>query len=227
MNSKQVGTLLGVAGVVFWFMPLVSFAERNMYQAGNHIGGIAYLMLFASLSYAVLSWMGLHAPRIIAGLVALAISLLFLAQAGSQAAWGLYGIVGASGAGVALASRDKTDPVDGRTWGAALGVAGMLLWFMPLINFLSLNMHQSGVHIGGIAYLLLFASLAYAVLSWLGQHVPRMIAGSVALAICLLFLVQVGESAAWGLIALILVSAISIVLAVRDNKISKAQASQA
>ena len=78
---------------------------------------------------------------------------------------------------------------------------------------------------GGIAYLLLLSSLAYAVLSWIEQHVPRIIAASLALAICLLFLAQAGSSVAWGLIALIIVSSASIVLAIRDNKLLKTKES--
>lgn len=112
MNSKTLGTVLGVAGVVLWFMPLayVTFMDQEAYQAGNHVGGIAYLLLLASLAYAALSWMEQHVPRIIAGSVALAISLLFLYQAGSSAAWGLFGLIVVSIAGIVLAVRDNKAP---------------------------------------------------------------------------------------------------------------------
>jgi len=107
--------------------------------------------------------------------------------------------------------------------GTALGVVGVLLWFMPLVSiqFMGLNVYQAGHHIGGIAYLLLLASLAYAILSWMELHVPRIIAASVATAICLLFFVQAGMSTDWGLMCLTCVSIASIVLAVRDNKSPK------
>lgn len=113
--------------------------------------------------------------------------------------------------------------MNGKILGTILGVVGVLLWFMPLayVNFMGMSAYQAGNHIGGIAYLLLLSSLAYAVLSWIEQHVPRIIAASLALVICLLFLVQAGTSVAWGLIALIIVSSVSIFLAVRDNKLSR------
>lgn len=117
--------------------------------------------------------------------------------------------------------------MNGKILGTILGVAGVLLWFMPLVyvNFMQVDAYQAGNHIGGIAYLLLLASLAYAVLSWIEQHVPRIIAASVALAISLLFLVQASSSAAWGLIGLIVVSIAGIVVAVIDNKAPKVAAS--
>lgn len=109
MNCKIIGTILGVVGVLLWFMPIayVSFMDADAYQAGNHIGGIAYLLLLASLAYAVLSWIEQHVPRIIAASVALTISLLFLAQAGSSAAWGLFGLIVVSVAGIIAAIRDN------------------------------------------------------------------------------------------------------------------------
>lgn len=109
MNSKLVGTLLGVVGVLAWFTPLVhiNWMGVDAYQAGNHIGGIAYLLLFACFAYAVLSWMGQHVPRIIAASIALAISLLFLAQAGEAVGGGLLTIIACSIAGIVLAVRDN------------------------------------------------------------------------------------------------------------------------
>lgn len=109
MNGKVIGAILGVAGVVLWFMPLanVDFMGIGAYQAGNHIGGIAYLLLSASLAYAVLSWIEQHVPRIIAASLALAISLLFMAQLGSSAAWGLYGLIVVSITGIVVALRDN------------------------------------------------------------------------------------------------------------------------
>ncbi len=101
-----------------------------------------------------------------------------------------------------------------------LGVSGVLLWFMPLLNveFMGQQMYQSGQHIGGIAYLLLLAAVAYAVLSWMQQHVPRIIASALATAICGMFLLQAGSGAAWGLYALLLVNIAGLAMAVRDNR---------
>lgn len=74
MNRRTIGTVLGVVGVVLWFMPLayVTFMGQEAFQAGHHVGGIAYLLLAGSVAYAVLSWMEQHVPRIIAASVALA-----------------------------------------------------------------------------------------------------------------------------------------------------------
>lgn len=109
MNGRIVGALLGVAGAFLWFMPLayIQFMGIDAYQAGHHIGGIAYLMLLALLAYAMLSWIDQHVPRIIAAAVALAVSLLFLVDAGSSSAWGLIGIVAISIAAVITAMRDQ------------------------------------------------------------------------------------------------------------------------
>jgi len=111
-KRKIIATVLGALGVFLWFMPLVNvtstfFQGMEMYQAGNHIGGIAYLLIISFLAYGILSWIGQHVPRIIAASVALAISLLFLLQAGGSAAWGLYGLIIVSIAGITLAVYDK------------------------------------------------------------------------------------------------------------------------
>lgn len=112
MDKKLIGTLLGVAAALLWFKPLanVEFMGMAATQAGHHIGGIAYLLLLASLCSAALSWTGHHVPRIIAGGVALGISVLFLAQAGASSAWGLYGLVAASAGGIVLAVLDNKRP---------------------------------------------------------------------------------------------------------------------
>lgn len=109
MNRKLIGTLIGIACVLLWFMPFVhiDFMGTSGYQAGNHIGGIAYLLLISSATFAALSWQEKHTLRIIAGAVAAGISLLFLLQAGSSAAWGLYGLIVFSAAGIWLAVTDN------------------------------------------------------------------------------------------------------------------------
>ena len=113
--------------------------------------------------------------------------------------------------------------MDKKVVGLILGIVGVFLWFMPFIrvNMFGFVGYQSGTHIGGIAYLLIAASLAYSVLSWLELHIPRIAASAVALAICLLFIVQAGSSAAWGLWALTIVSIVSVALAAKDNQLSK------
>ncbi|QWV93174.1 hypothetical protein KP004_18710 [Geomonas oryzisoli] len=75
--------------------------------------------------------------------------------------------------------------MDHKTKGVVLGLAGVILWFMPLANFgfMGLDLYQTGSHIGGISYLLLTASAGYAVLSWFEQHQLRIIAAGIATAI--------------------------------------------
>lgn len=101
MNVKVARTTLGAIGVFLWFMPLIriDFLGINAFQAGNNIGGIAYLLLLALFGYSVLSWMELDAPRFITALMALAVSVVLLMQGGT-AAWGLYGLLIISSIGV-------------------------------------------------------------------------------------------------------------------------------
>lgn len=103
MDKKTIGLLLGVAGIILWFMPLVyvdmgNFMEDifqgiEMYQAGHHIGGIAYLLIMSSAAYAYSSWVINRQFAIITSAVATGISILFLLQAGSSVAWGLLCLV--------------------------------------------------------------------------------------------------------------------------------------
>lgn len=114
--------------------------------------------------------------------------------------------------------------MDSKIKGVLLGVAGIILWFMPLMAWQTEFMgettsyHQAGHHIGGIAYLLLVSSIAYAALSWFEQHQLRIIAASVATGIGGLFLIQGGSRIAWGLLVLTVVSVASILLAISDNQ---------
>jgi hypothetical protein len=113
MDSRVKGVLLGVAGVILWFMPLMAWKEEfmgqvmDMYRAGHHIGGIAYLLLLSSLAFAILSWNNLHQLRIIAGGVATGISVLLIVLAGSSAAWGLIALTTVSAASIWLAVVDR------------------------------------------------------------------------------------------------------------------------
>lgn len=112
MDNKLIGVLLGVAGIVLWFMPLASWEQEFMrqtviiHQAGHHLGGIAYLLLISSVAYATLSWFEQHQLRIIAGSIAIGISLLFFVQAGSAVAWGLRALIAVSGVSIWFAIAD-------------------------------------------------------------------------------------------------------------------------
>ncbi|MBJ6798530.1 hypothetical protein [Geomonas propionica] len=119
--------------------------------------------------------------------------------------------------------------MDHKTKGVVLGLAGVILWFMPLVNlgFMGLDLYQTGTHIGGIGYLLLTASATYAALSWFEQHQLRIIAAGIATAIGLMFLVQFGDRAAWGLYLLIVVSGVSCIVAYCDEQKRKKSLQQA
>lgn len=80
---------MGVAGVVLWFMPMVKVGI-NVYAAGRQIGNISYVLIACFATYAILSCFQMHRFRVITAGVATAISLLFLFEAWSNAAWGLY-----------------------------------------------------------------------------------------------------------------------------------------
>lgn len=124
MDKKVVGTLLGVAGVILWFMPLAyvdlgSFAGvfhgMQWHQAGHHIGGIAYLLLISSAVYAAGSWLLNKEISIISSVVALGISVLFMVQAGSNLAWGLIGLFIVSLASLRLALQMNEAPSSSET----------------------------------------------------------------------------------------------------------------
>lgn len=104
--------------------------------------------------------------------------------------------------------------------GVLLGVGGLIFWFTPFVyvEFMGVDAYQSGQHIGGIAYLLLLASIAYAALSWIEQYQLAVVAASVATGVCALFAVQAGTSIGWGLAILLILSVRSIVFALRSNK---------
>jgi len=108
MDRKFLQTFIGISGVLFWFSPLttVTFRGYTGYQAGYHIGGIAYLLLLSSAVYTVLSWYEQHQPRLIAAGVATGLCLLFLFLAGASVNWGLLCLLGVSGAGAWFAWED-------------------------------------------------------------------------------------------------------------------------
>lgn len=105
MDRRIINVLLGVAGIVFWFAPLTSFTIGGMwaYQAGHHIGGIAYLLLLAYAAFAVLAWLKNYDLMIIASAIALLLCIVLLLMAGAQASWGLYILIVLSAIGLYIA----------------------------------------------------------------------------------------------------------------------------
>lgn len=90
--------------------------------------------------------------------------------------------------------------MDNKMKGVLLGVSGLVLWFTPFayVEFMGMSAYQSGQHVGGIAYLLLLASIGYAVLSWVEQYQLAVVSAGVATGICALFALRAGSSIAWG-----------------------------
>lgn len=102
--------------------------------------------------------------------------------------------------------------------GIALGVAGIVLWFMPLVR-VGINVYQTGNQVGNhITYLLAASSLAYAGFSCFKLHKLRIIAASIATGISLLFLIDAGPDATWNLYALIIVSGIGWIVGYTDGE---------
>lgn len=112
--------------------------------------------------------------------------------------------------------------------GVILGVTGMLLWFAPLVYYGSrawsdgIGAPYAGDKIGGIAYVLLLASIAYSALSWLEQHALRIVSSVPVFIICFILLSERSYTIAWGMIGLLIVHAIGLVLAIMDNMKSRA-----
>lgn len=115
MDKRVIGVVIGVAGIFLWFMPFVSWTQEFMgitqrfYQAGYHIGGIAYLLLFSMFAYSVFSWFKIHPLRIISGVLSLLICLMFFVKAGSNVGWGLIVLTLASAIGIILAVIDNKE----------------------------------------------------------------------------------------------------------------------
>lgn len=109
--------------------------------------------------------------------------------------------------------------MDKRVVGTLLGIAGVLLWFMPWMAFSmgDMDFHQTGSHIGGIAYVLLMSSLASAILSWVPQPVPRIIVAALSTLLSGFFWLNAGEAAGWGLVWLCAVSGFSLLQAIERN----------
>ena len=118
--------------------------------------------------------------------------------------------------------------MDQKIRGVLLGVAGVVLWFMPFTAWdtelfgVTMHFEHAGHDVGGVAYLLLFSSFAYAALSWKEEHTLRFIAASVAAGICVALYFKLGRSTVeWGLRGLFFVSSISIWLAIWDDRRSR------
>ena len=119
--------------------------------------------------------------------------------------------------------------MDKRVVGTLLGIAGVLLWFMPWMEFSmgEMDFYRTGSHIGGIAYLLLLSSLAYAVLSWVAQPMPRIIVAALSTLLSGFFWLNAGEEAAWGLVWLCTVSGFSLLQAIERNSAERKSEPQA
>jgi hypothetical protein len=86
MTNKQIiDILLGVTSLIFWFQPFNSvsfgndmFQGSEMYQSGEHIGGLAYLMLILPVVFAYFSWQENHQFKLISGGTQLLLCVIFL-----------------------------------------------------------------------------------------------------------------------------------------------------
>ena len=99
MERRTFGLVLGFAGCILWFMPWVAWEQEffgrvmPVHQAGNHIGGLAYILFAAAAVSGIAAWMRQYQVQFISGLVALGISALYAWHAGEQIAWGLVGLL--------------------------------------------------------------------------------------------------------------------------------------
>lgn len=121
--------------------------------------------------------------------------------------------------------------MDKKIEGVMIGLAGILFWFAPFAEWNEEFMGQSvyyqvaGHNIGGIAYLLLAASFAQCVFSWLVQPHLRAISACLALLLCFIIFYQAGSSISWGLMGLIFFSGYGAVSA--KYEINELRASEA
>ncbi|MBJ6798529.1 hypothetical protein [Geomonas propionica] len=103
----------------------------------------------------------------------------------------------------------------GKAMGVALGVVGIVLWFMPLVK-VGFNVYAAGRQIGNISYILVFCALAYSLFAFFELHRLRVITATISTAISLLLLSEAWTYAAWGLYGLCIVSIASWLAAVSD-----------
>jgi hypothetical protein len=92
--SKSLASAMGFLACFMWFMPLryVNFVGMDMYQAGNHVGGPAWLVIMFVFAYANLSWTPLHMARMLVSGMAMLICLFFLLAFGESTGWGLIAL---------------------------------------------------------------------------------------------------------------------------------------
>jgi predicted membrane protein len=91
MTKKNIDVMLCVASIFCWFLPFYSisgmFGMANnveYYQSGEHIKGIAYLMLIAPVAFAYFSWTANSQLKLIAaGSQLLLCALFVLSHVGS------------------------------------------------------------------------------------------------------------------------------------------------
>ncbi len=112
MDKKTQGVVIGIVAALLWFSPFVDLGE-GYYQAGQHIGGISYALLFASGAYAILGWLEKHELALIAAIVGLGICLLFAVQAGTSIKWGLVLLIVVLGYGAYFSHANKGKTVSG------------------------------------------------------------------------------------------------------------------
>lgn len=106
MDKKTQGIVIGIAAALLWFAPFVDLGD-GYYQAGQHIGGISYALLFACGTYAILGWLEKHELALIAAIVGLGICLLFAVQAGTSIKWGLIVLIAVLGYGAYFSRANK------------------------------------------------------------------------------------------------------------------------
>lgn len=102
MNTRVVAVILGLVMLVGWFFPLVNFIgfAGQMYQTGEHIGGVSYLILVAGTAYAILIWIKQYQPAAIAAGLGIAAALIIcfnIFQANAHVGYGM-GIILTAGA---------------------------------------------------------------------------------------------------------------------------------
>lgn len=91
VNKQFYGVSLGLLVLFLWFQPFVDFGL--MYQSGQHIGGIAYLILFAGAGVMVFSWQRNAQLLLISGIFGTVISFWISYEIGfSRIGWGIFTI---------------------------------------------------------------------------------------------------------------------------------------
>lgn len=98
LSSNISGLVLGVVGILLWFAPWAQWQgefmgqTRTLFQSGQHMGGIAYVVLLAAAGYALGAWQCRRQLQLLAAGVWLLVAGLHFARAGG-AAWGLCGLL--------------------------------------------------------------------------------------------------------------------------------------